>query len=120
MQFLFVAITGYISQFDRSRPPLFIRPNVVPIGRWLVNIVLFFTINVLNNHAFSYDISVPVHIILRSAGPITTLVAGQLYGKKYSRVQIVAVILMTAGVIAAAWSDAQTKASYSISSCGPR
>ena len=66
VQFLFVAVTGYVSQFDSKRPPLFLAPNRVPIRRWLINIVLFFSINVLNNHAFSYDISVPVHIILRS------------------------------------------------------
>ncbi|RYP23964.1 hypothetical protein DL765_000850 [Monosporascus sp. GIB2] len=110
VQFLFVAVTGYISQFDSSRPPFFLRPNRVPIRRWFINIVLFFSINVLNNHAFSYDISVPVHIILRSGGSITTMIAGSLYGKKYSRIQIVAVILLTVGVITAAWSDAQSKA----------
>lgn len=110
VQFLFVAVTGYISQFDSSRPPFFLRPNRVPIRRWLINIVLFFSINVLNNHAFSYDISVPVHIILRSGGSITTMIAGSLYGKKYSRIQIVAVILLTIGVITAAWSDSQSKA----------
>ncbi|KAI5920776.1 upd-c transporter, partial [Camillea tinctor] len=109
VQFLFVAVTGYISQFDPSRPPLFLKPNRVPIRRWLINIVLFFSINVLNNHAFSYDISVPVHIILRSGGSITTMVAGSLYGKRYSRIQVVAVILLTVGVITAAWSDAQSK-----------
>ncbi|KAK6198347.1 protein phosphatase 2A regulatory subunit cdc55 [Pestalotiopsis sp. IQ-011] len=107
--FLFVAVTGYISQFDGSRPPFFIAPNKVPIRRWLINIVLFFSINVLNNHAFSYDISVPVHIILRSGGSITTMIAGSLWGKKYSRIQIVAVLLLTVGVITAAWSDAQSK-----------
>ncbi|KAF9869817.1 protein phosphatase pp2a regulatory subunit b [Colletotrichum karsti] len=112
VQFLFVAVTGYFSQFDRSRPPFFLRQNKVPLRRWLVNIVLFFSINVLNNHAFSYDISVPVHIILRSGGSITTMIAGSLYGKKYSRIQIVAVILLTLGVITAAWSDAQSKASH--------
>ncbi|CCF46526.1 NST UDP-N-acetylglucosamine transporter [Colletotrichum higginsianum] len=79
--FLFVAITGYFSQFDGSRPPFFIRENKVPLRRWIINIVLFFSINVLNNHAFSYDISVPVHIILRSGGSITTMIAGTLYGK---------------------------------------
>ncbi|RYP44002.1 hypothetical protein DL768_009487 [Monosporascus sp. mg162] len=110
VQFLFVAVTGYISQFDSSRPPFFLKPNRVPIRRWLINIVLFFSINVLNNHAFSYDISVPVHIILRSGGSITTMIAGSLYGKKYSRIQIIAVILLTFGVITAAWSDAQSKA----------
>ncbi|KAK1638156.1 UAA transporter [Colletotrichum phormii] len=109
VQFLFVAVTGYFSQFDRSRPPFFLQQNKVPLRRWIINIVLFFSINVLNNHAFSYDISVPVHIILRSGGSITTMVAGSLYGKKYSRIQIVAVILLTFGVITAAWSDSQSK-----------
>ncbi|KAI0012882.1 UAA-domain-containing protein [Xylariaceae sp. FL0662B] len=109
VQFLFVAATGYISQFDSTRPPFFLRPNRVPLRRWLVNIVLFFSINVLNNHAFSYDISVPVHIILRSGGSITTMVAGSLYGKRYSRIQVVAVLLLTVGVITAAWSDARSK-----------
>ncbi|KAL1839002.1 hypothetical protein VTJ49DRAFT_1977 [Mycothermus thermophilus] len=109
VQFAFVAATGLPSQFDPKRPPFFLKPNRVPLRRWLVNIVLFFSINVLNNHAFSYDISVPVHIILRSGGSITTMLAGSLYGKKYSRIQVVAVLLLTVGVITAAWSDSQTK-----------
>lgn len=109
VQFLFVAVTGYVSQFDPGRPPFFVKPNKVPIQRWLINIVLFFGINVLNNHAFSYDISVPVHIILRSGGSITTMMAGFLYGKRYPRVQVIAVILLTVGVVTAAWADSQTK-----------
>jgi UDP-xylose/UDP-N-acetylglucosamine transporter B4 len=109
VQFFFIAVIGLPSQFDRSRPPFFLKQNKVPIRRWLINIILFFSINVLNNHAFSYDISVPVHIILRSGGSITTMIAGSLYGKKYSRIQITAVLLLTVGVILAAWSDAQTK-----------
>lgn len=108
-QFVFVAVTGYIAQFDKSRPPLFMAPNKVPLRRWLVNIVLFFGINVLNNHAFSYNISVPVHIILRSGGSITTMAAGYLYGKRYPQIQVIAVLLLTLGVTLAAWSDAQTK-----------
>lgn len=104
-----MATTGYIAQFDRSRPPLFLAPNKVPLRRWIVNIVLFFAINVLNNHAFSYAISVPVHIILRSGGSITTMVAGWLYGKRYPRVQVGAVVLLTVGIIVAAYSDAQAK-----------
>jgi solute carrier family 35 (UDP-xylose/UDP-N-acetylglucosamine transporter), member B4 len=109
VQFFFVAVVALPSQFDRTRPPFFLKQNKVPIRRWLINIILFFSINVLNNHAFSYDISVPVHIILRSGGSITTMIAGSLYGKKYSRIQVVAVLLLTVGVILAAWSDAQTK-----------
>ncbi|KAH6604953.1 udp n-acetylglucosamine transporter mnn2 [Trichoderma cornu-damae] len=109
VQFLFVAITGYVAQFDKARPPFFLTPNVVPLRRWLVNILLFFSINVLNNHAFSYNISVPVHIILRSGGSITTMAAGYLCGKTYSRVQIFAVFLLSIGVSLAAWSDSKDK-----------
>lgn len=109
VQFLFVAVVGFPSQIDSSRPPFFLKKNQVPIRRWLINIALFFAINVLNNHAFSYDISVPVHIILRSGGSITTMIAGALWGKKYSKIQIIAVLLLTMGVITAAWSDAQSK-----------
>ncbi|KAK4230584.1 putative UDP-N-acetylglucosamine transporter [Podospora fimiseda] len=118
VQFIFVALIGLPSHFDSTRPPFFLKKNRVPIRRWIVNIVLFFSINALNNHAFSYDISVPVHIILRSGGSITTMVAGSLYGKKYSRIQVVAVLLLTVGVITAAWSDAQTKSSESNKSMG--
>lgn len=109
VQFIFVAVLGYVSQFDSARPPFFLKPNRVPIRRWLINIILFFTINVLNNHAFSYNISVPVHIILRSGGSITTLTAGFIWGKRFSRVQVFAVTLLTIGVIIAAYSDAQSK-----------
>lgn len=108
-QFLFVAGTGYVAQFDRAYPPFFVPPNKVPLRRWVINIVLFFSINVLNNHAFSYDISVPVHIILRSGGSITTMCAGYLWGKRYSRIQVTAVMFLTSGVVLAAWSDAQAK-----------
>jgi UDP-xylose/UDP-N-acetylglucosamine transporter B4 len=106
---VFIAITGYVAQFDRTRPPFFFAPNVVPLRRWLVNILLFFTINVLNNHAFSYNISVPVHIILRSGGSITTMAAGYFCGKTYSRVQVFAVFLLSIGVSLAAWSDSNDK-----------
>ncbi|TQS31458.1 hypothetical protein Golomagni_08258, partial [Golovinomyces magnicellulatus] len=109
VQFVFVAVTGYIAQFDISRPPFFLTPAKVPLRRWAVNIVLFFAINVLNNHAFSYDISVPVHIILRSGGSITTMAAGYLYGKRYSQYQVISVIVLSIGVVLAAWSDASNK-----------
>jgi UDP-xylose/UDP-N-acetylglucosamine transporter B4 len=109
VQFIFVAITSYVSQFDVTRPPFFLKPNRVPIRRWLINIGLFFTINVMNNYAFSYNISVPIHIILRSGGSITTLAAGYLVGKRFTTLQVTSVLLLTIGVIIAAWSDATSK-----------
>ncbi|PNY29292.1 Uncharacterized protein TCAP_00793 [Tolypocladium capitatum] len=119
VQFVFVAVTGYIAQFDRTRPPFFVAPAKVPMRHWLVNIVLFFSINVLNNHAFSYDISVPVHIILRSGGSITTMMAGYLYGKRYSRIQVMAVVLLSCGIVLAAWSDGKKKSDPAADSSRP-
>ena len=63
----------------------------------------------LNNWAFAFNISVPVHIILRSFGSVTTMAAGWLNGKSYSQLQFVSVIALTAGVLISAFADAQMK-----------
>ena len=70
---------------------------------------LFFAVNLMNNYAFGFNISVPVHIILRSGGSVTTLLVGWLWGKKFNRVQVLSVAVLTVGVIIAAMSDAQAK-----------
>jgi len=72
--------------------------------------LLFFMVNMLNNWAFAFQISVPMHIILRSFGSVTTLTVGWLVaGKRYSSVQVASVVALTAGVIISAWADARTK-----------
>lgn len=48
---------------------------------------MFFAVNLLNNYAFGYNISVPVHIILRSGGSVMTMLVGYLWGKRYTKVQ---------------------------------
>ena len=48
----------------------------VPMTRWAYIAFLFYSINMLNNWAFAFNISVPVHIILRSFGSVTTMLAG--------------------------------------------
>lgn len=48
---------------------------------------MFFAINMLNNFAFGYNISVPVHIILRSGGSVMTMLVGYVWGKRYTGVQ---------------------------------
>ena len=70
---------------------------------------LFFTVNMMNNFAFGYNISVPVHIILRSGGSVTTMLVGFIWGKRYGQRQIIGVVLLTIGVIVAAMADARAK-----------
>ncbi|KAI5282168.1 golgi uridine diphosphate-N- acetylglucosamine transporter, partial [Ascosphaera aggregata] len=76
----------------------------------------FLTVNLLNNSAFSFKISVPLHIIVRSAGPVASMLIGYLYNaKRYTRVQIVSVLLLTAGVVGAALADANAKGKVNVS-----
>ena len=63
----------------------------------------------LNNFAFGYKISVPVHIILRSGGSVTTMLVGWIWGKRYTRTQVFSIAVLTAGVVMAALSDAKSK-----------
>lgn len=89
---------------------------------------MFFAVNLLNNFAFGYNISVPVHIILRSGGSIMTMLVGYVWGKRYTSVQsestekctettitdvecraAFSVAMLTIGVIMAAMADAQSK-----------
>ncbi|KAF7118436.1 hypothetical protein CNMCM5793_007957 [Aspergillus hiratsukae] len=89
---------------------LFLSPRVIPLRSWLVYTAFFVTVNLLNNWAFAYSISVPLHIILRSGGPVASLIVGYLFnGKKYSYGQILAVAVLTLGVVTAALADAQAK-----------
>ncbi len=82
---------------------------------WIPNIVMFFAVNLLNNIAFGYNISVPVHIILRSGGSVLTMLVGFVWGKRYSGIRVLSVVMLTIGVIIAAMSDAQAKGKLSAS-----
>lgn len=75
---------------------------------------MFYAVNMLNNWAFAFSISVPVHIILRSFGSVWTMLAGYLRGKSFSALQIFSVVLLTAGVLFSAWADAEGKVSATI------
>jgi len=79
------------------------------MARWAYIAFLFYSINMLNNWAFAFNISVPVHIILRSFGSVTTMLAGVVRGKRYSRLQVSSVVLLTVGVLVSAWADSMSK-----------
>ncbi|KAJ0416182.1 UAA transporter [Aspergillus carlsbadensis] len=88
----------------------FVNKRSIPLRSWFVYTAFFITVNLLNNWAFAYRISVPLHIILRSGGPVASMVVGYIYsGKRYSRGQILAVTLLTFGVVISALADAQAK-----------
>jgi len=87
VQFVITALFTWPNHFSISHPPSFVKPRAVPLIRWLPNILMFFLVNMLNNFAFGYNISVPVHIILRSGGSIMTMAVGYVWGTRYTKVQ---------------------------------
>lgn len=105
-QFILITIEGLIYFLLNDVQSL--KHPKVPRKRWFVVVVMFFAINVLNNVALGFDISVPVHIILRSSGPLTTMAVGRiLAGKRYSSLQIGSVFILTIGVIIATLGNAK-------------
>jgi UDP-xylose/UDP-N-acetylglucosamine transporter B4 len=112
-QFLLVALAALPRHLSRSRGwrRLYLRERAVPLRKWVVYTAYFLSVNVLNNVAFRYRISVPLHIILRSAGPVSTMVVGRVWGgKRYPTQKVVAVWLLFVGVVVAAFADASSKA----------
>ncbi|KAI1618541.1 UPD-GlcNAc transporter [Exophiala viscosa] len=112
LQFLLVALATAPRHFSFSRGwrNLYLRERNIPVRKWLIYTAYFLSINILNNMAFKYHISVPLHIILRSAGPVMTMAMGRFWGdKRYPPHKIVAVLLLFAGVVMAAVSDAWSK-----------
>jgi UDP-xylose/UDP-N-acetylglucosamine transporter B4 len=59
-----------------------LRPRRVPISRYIIQVVIFYVISLLNNAAFAYRIPMAVHIIFRSGGLIIGLLLGWLISKK--------------------------------------
>ncbi|KAF2397582.1 UAA transporter [Trichodelitschia bisporula] len=108
MQFILVTLSAYPSQ-SSPNGPLFLKKTKIPLRKLAMSATMFFLVNMLNNWAFAFNISVPVHIILRSFGSVTTMAAGWLRGKRYSSLQVLSVVVLTLGVIVSAWADALSK-----------
>lgn len=80
----------------------------MPLSRWFIQVVLFFTVSILNNIALGYRISVPVHIVFRSGGLFVSMLMGWLIAKRrYNLAQVSAVVLVTAGVVLATLSNSK-------------
>ncbi|KAH9878905.1 hypothetical protein J1614_002340 [Plenodomus biglobosus] len=107
-QFVFTCLSTLHYQFDVNGR-YFLRSSPVPFRKWCISAALFFTVNMMNNWAFAFNISVPVHIILRSFGSVTTMAAGWLRGKRYTYLQVFSVAVLTVGVMVSAWADAASK-----------
>ena len=60
-QFLFIAVEGFffVSQCCQ-------KPSKIPMKSYMVLVGLYFTVSVVNNFAFKFDIPLPLHMIFRA------------------------------------------------------
>ncbi|THH11262.1 hypothetical protein EW145_g775 [Phellinidium pouzarii] len=85
------------------------KPRRVPLMRYAVQVLLFLLVNLLNNAAFAYQVPMAVHIIFRSGGLVVNMLMGWIIEKRrYTKIQICSVILITLGVALTTLSSSQS------------
>ncbi|KAK0399890.1 hypothetical protein QR680_003260 [Steinernema hermaphroditum] len=93
--FLFISIHGIIftARFFTVR-------NKIPIVSYLPIVVIFFLVSTANNHALSYNVPIPLVIMIRSGGLVSNLLIGKLWLRhSYSRQKLFSVAIVTIGII---------------------
>ncbi|XP_066987752.1 UDP-xylose and UDP-N-acetylglucosamine transporter-like [Macrobrachium rosenbergii] len=103
-QFVFIAIEGLIftAEFGKKK-------NIIPIKDYLVLVVMFFIVNVSNNLAFSFKISMPLHMIFRSGGLIANMIMAIIVLKRsYTFTKYLSVAMITLGTVICTFASAES------------
>jgi len=101
-QMSFVACQGLLNHLDRkdSFPFLGLRPRTVPFRRWALQVIILWSMSLLNNLALSYHVPVSLMIVFRSGGLGVSMFFGYFFlGRHYNRGQVTAIVVATLGVI---------------------
>jgi UDP-xylose/UDP-N-acetylglucosamine transporter B4 len=86
------------------------KSSAIPIKYYLLMVFFFFIVQTLNNYTFSFNISMPLHMIFRSGSLIANLVLGVIIMKKsYKPFKYISVIMITAGIILCTIASASQK-----------
>lgn len=110
-QFILVLVVSLPSQLDGLR----IRKPKIPLKKLLYLMVMFLAVSVLNNLAWRFGISVPVHIVFRSSSSVCSMVVGYFVGgKRYLIHQVLLCVLMTIGTLLVVSQGVQEKGSVSL------
>ncbi|XP_055338330.1 nucleotide sugar transporter SLC35B4-like [Paramacrobiotus metropolitanus] len=94
-QFLFVAVVGFMTGTNFGR-----KTRVIPLRHYAVLTTLYFVQSFANNKALSYNISMPMHMIIKSGSLVANMILGvSLAGKRYPASKWVSIFLVSGGII---------------------
>ena len=62
----------------------FLKKTTIPLKYYVLQAALFFSMSFLNNIVFSFHISQPVHLVVRSSNLVITVLLGLYLRKKYA------------------------------------
>lgn len=94
MQFLFIAAEGFV-----NTTKFFTRKPVIPLKSYVLMVLLFFLTSVVNNYAFAFNVSMPLHLIFRSGSLVANMILGFfILRKRYNSMKCISVIMITAGI----------------------
>ncbi|TFY83301.1 hypothetical protein EWM64_g711 [Hericium alpestre] len=103
-QMLFITIQQLPSHLTWTPWPR-LKPRQVPLSRWMLQVVMLASGSLLNNWVYAFEVPLTVQIVFRSAGLAVSMLFGRvLLKKRYSAPQIIAVALVSVGVIIATLS----------------
>lgn len=94
-QFLFIAIEGFIftSKFGTVAPS-------IPMKNYVLMVIMFFIVQVVNNLALNFYISMPLHMIFRAGSLMANLILGIIILKRsYKTSKYLSVLMISIGIV---------------------
>lgn len=102
-QFVFVSGVSYFLVADFRNGTcnrLYLPRTNVPLANWSWLVLMYFSVSLLNNLAWKFNISVPLNIIFRSSVTVISMLVGYCFaGKKYNFHQISSSVIISSGTI---------------------
>lgn len=135
LQFVFIAAMSVWGRFERVENNLldgvsargkfsffgfWAKKTASPVWWYLVLTAIFWSLSVMNNMAYNYDISQPLHMVFRSSSLAVSFLLGYLmFGKTYNVAETVGVIVVTVGIFLTTYADsAAASSSFFSFQCG--
>lgn len=91
---MFIALEGFVftAEFGTKQP-------AIPVKKYALLVVLFFSTSVINNFALNFNISMPLHMIFRAGSLVANLILGIIILKRsYKLSKYFSVAMVTIGI----------------------